>query len=158
MEVHQKWMWKCRIIWTSQFQVVGHGSNPWCLSTCLHKHKLNSCLCISEIVHSLFSSQHGAAPCMYSHVAELPAGAPGLLGAGRGGRLDQGTCGVDRAVRWPQCPGRGRWHQHNLAALALAEKGKNKETRNCYLCGIRLYLNRLFFLHLWDHIYCLWSS
>lgn len=66
-------MWKCRIMWTSQFQVVEHGGNSWCLSTCLHK--------------------------------------------------------------------------LSLAALALAEK-KNMETRNCYLCAIRLYINRLLLLHL----------
>lgn len=23
---------------TSQFQIVGHGGNPLCLSTCIHKH------------------------------------------------------------------------------------------------------------------------
>lgn len=88
---------------------------------------------MSEIVHSLLSQQ-GAAPCMCSPFAELLKVAQGC---GSRERLEAGLghCGVARS----------RWQQHSLAALAPAEKGKIKGTRNCYFCAKRLYVNNYSF-------------
>lgn len=62
-----------------------------------------------------FSAESSSLPVF--PLCQAPAGAPGLQGAGRGGRLSRGSTGVT-------LPCRSLWHQHSLAALAPAEKGK----------------------------------
>lgn len=117
----------------------------------------------------MLSSQSGTAPCkqapLYSHVAELPADAPGLLGAARAlvvpkskaEALLSGIMGMEGAELQPVVPWQAAdgIHACDLAASPfLEEKGKNKKTRNLYLHAIKIYLNRSLFLH-FEMIYIL---
>lgn len=122
-------MWKCRVIWISQFQVEGHGGNPWCLSTCLHKLKLNSSLCISETVHSWLCSPQGAAPCRCSL---LPGSCrcPGLWEAPWGGVAEQwgGHWQGQVAPAQPGCSGPSREGTRNQRWFFVCSEAVSRQT------------------------------
>lgn len=59
--------------------------------------------------------------------------------------------GMEGAVLQPAVPAQ-RAHgidaREFTASISLGKKGKNKKTRNLYLCTEKFHLNRPFFLHL----------
>ena len=137
--------------------MVGHGGSPLCLSTCIHKHKLNfdlyackkdSAACSLLSWEQLLVSRRPCIPTeLLQYVAELPADAPGLLGAeslggtkvkGRG--FTERYVGIEGAELQPAVP----WQAADginacdlPASLFLEEKGK-KKTRNVCLYAIKI--------------------